>query len=418
MQIDVSFDAQDANGRAFLTWRPQKLTLRLLPSADNNTTVIFENKGSVNIGFTLDLANDPLPAMALDLPLDGSPKDIWIVPEFPNAGAAYGDTIIAISDFVANIPLWTQDAMVRVRKNANSLTDAERDRFLDALAGLNDSGRGRFSSFREMHVDQTSPEAHGDVGFLPWHRAYILDLERELQIIDPEVSLHYWRFDQAAPYLFSRDFIGLPDSTGWAQFNAGHPFHNWTTDTNQIGIFRQMGFAPDQAPARILTEAQTLALGGPQGVAAYGPFIGTLEGNPHGQAHVSFGGFVSRIHTAAKDPLFFMLHCNVDRLWAKWQWLHLRSDLSDNRSFALSRNNRIGHRLPDTMWPWNGDINPPRPGFSPGGGLADSGATAFPGLSPRVQDMVDYQSLHGPTYLGFDYDDVPLELSSNTGGIV
>jgi hypothetical protein len=50
--------------------------------------------------------------------------------------------------------------------------------------------------------------------------------------------------------------------------------------------------------------------------------------------------------------------------------------------------------------------------------LADSGATAFPGPSPRVQDMVDYQSLHGPTYLGFDYDDVPLELSGNTGGIV
>ena len=49
------------------------------------------------------------------------------------------------------------------------------------------------------------------------------------------------------------------------------------------------------------------------------PAFRTMEGNPHGSAHTSFGGSISSIPTAARDPLFFLLHCNVDRLWAKWQ---------------------------------------------------------------------------------------------------
>lgn len=426
MQIDVTFDATGSDGRAFLTWRPQKLTIRRLPSPDNNTTIILENKGPVAVRFSFDPTDDPddtfddpFEAMALDLPMDGSPREVWVMPKFQSAGSNYGDTIIQITDLVTNDALWTQDAMVRIRKNANDLTNAERDKFLNAMAVLNDSGRGRFSDFRDMHTNRSNPEAHGDVGFLPWHRAYITDLERELQLIDPEVALPYWRFDEAAPNLFTRDFIGLPDSTGWVQFTPGHPFENWTTD-GQIGILRQMTFQPWERPPTVLSEDNTLAMGGMQPNAAYANFI-RLEGNPHGAAHVRFRGFVSSIHTAAKDPLFFMLHCNVDRLWAKWQWLHERTDINEPLSFALSRGNRIGHRLPDTMWPWNGDTNTPRPPTAPGGGMASSTATPFPGPNPRVEDMMDYQALHGQTYLGFDYDDVPAEITAGmvgSGGIV
>ena len=50
-----------------------------------------------------------------------------------------------------------------------------------------------------------------------------------------------------------------------------------------------------------------------------------MEFNPHGSAHTSFIlGFINDVGTAARDPLFFMLHANVDRLWAKWQWIHKR----------------------------------------------------------------------------------------------
>jgi tyrosinase len=55
--------------------------------------------------------------------------------------------------------------MVRVRKDAQTLTFAERNRFLSALARL--SERGTYQNYRDMHLDNTSDEAHGLDGFLP-----------------------------------------------------------------------------------------------------------------------------------------------------------------------------------------------------------------------------------------------------------
>ena len=51
-------------------------------------------------------------------------------------------------------------------------------------------------------------EEHFGPQFLPWHRAYLLDLERQLQAIDPSVSMHYWRFDEPAPNVFTKLFMG------------------------------------------------------------------------------------------------------------------------------------------------------------------------------------------------------------------
>src|SRR5262249_51647375 len=206
----------------------------------------------------------------------------------------------------------------RIRKNANTLTTGERDRFVSAFAQLNSQGLGRFADFRNMHTNVSSPQAHGAPGFLPWHRAYLLDLERELQAIDPSVALPYWRFDQPAPNLFNPNFIGVSDSNGTVSFAATNPLQFWVTD-GIPGIARRPKFdtgserANDGLGNAVLSERQTLALG-----RQYAVFR-EMEADPHGSAHTSFGGFISSIPTAAKDPLFFLLHANVDRLWAKWQ---------------------------------------------------------------------------------------------------
>ena len=87
-----------------------------------------------------------------------------------------------------------------------------------AYAKLNNQGLGRYSDFNNMHKVPNLPQAHGAPGFLPWHRAYLLDLERELQAIDPSVALPYWRFDQPAPNVFTRDFMGESDANGTVKF--------------------------------------------------------------------------------------------------------------------------------------------------------------------------------------------------------
>jgi tyrosinase len=132
-----------------------------------------------------------------------------------------------------------------------------------------------------------------------------------------------------------------------------------------------------------------------------------MEGDPHGVAHTSFGGSISAIDTAAKDPLFFLLHCNVDRLWAKWQRRNNRFDFTNASSFATDGSNPIGHNLGDTMWPWNGITGGQRPPTAPGGAMAISPCVSAPGNQPRVRDSLDYHGVVNATAdLGFDYDDV------------
>jgi tyrosinase len=49
-----------------------------------------------------------------------------------------------------------------------------------------------------------------------------------------------------------------------------------------------------------------------------GSVVGTLEREPHGTVHVEVGGWMSRFETAARDPIFWLHHANIDRLWEAW----------------------------------------------------------------------------------------------------
>lgn len=326
------------------------------------------------------------------------------------------DCLLVASSTSENV---TVPLMVRVRKNATRLTVQERDRFLLALAKVNSivqpSAPSTYQALRQMHVSAANGEEHSGPQFLPWHRTYLLDLERQLQAIDASVSMHYWRFDEPAPNVFSRLFMGETrrslSSASFVTLDPGNPLVGWVTDSVP-GILRSATFntlteaAPGQPGFELLNQAETLALG-----TAYPVFRG-MEGTPHGAAHVSFNGWISSIPTAPKDPLFFMLHANVDRLWALWQWINLRTDADDVNTYTGQ--NRDGRRVDDTMWPWNGVITPPRPNFAPGSGLPVSALTSAPGAAPTVRSTIDY---HGSRvglpadWLGFSYDDVPFDFT-------
>ncbi|MBR1149485.1 tyrosinase family protein [Bradyrhizobium sp. JYMT SZCCT0428] len=316
MDVELQINNGATAATRFVSWAPSPCRIRVTnPSGATSPTVnvtiagVSSASGGVVVfraGATGAFAN----SLTLPVPTNGTTVPFFVAGRFGRPSVNNGDVKIEArvgATLVGSVPL-----MVRIRKNANALTAGERDRFVSAFAQLNNQGLGRFADFRNMHTNVSSPQAHGVPGFLPWHRAYLLDLERELQAIDPSVALPYWRFDQAAPRIFNRDFLGVSNSLGTVQFNATNPLQFWKTDGVQ-GINRRPFFPTTSAPPGVRTEPQTLALG-----TQYAAFQ-TMEGNPHGSAHTSFGGSISSIGTAAKDPLFFLLNCNVDRLWAKWQ---------------------------------------------------------------------------------------------------
>ena len=410
MTVEINIPSTDQQGRVFLTWVPIKATARVTNGGGSAPVGITLRSAGTLAGLVFDTVRSDhgTATLHLDLPGDGTPVSFWIAGEFGKPSANFGDAAVQAVATDGSI-LGSQAVMVRIRKDATTLSAPERDRFLAALGTLNARGQGPYGTFLDMHIKSTLAEMHGNVAFPPWHRAYVLDLERTLQSIDSTVTVPYWRFDQPAPSLFTAAFMGQATNTGRVQFTPGHALENWVT-VNQPGITRGLRFRIN-APANVIDEAATMALGN-----NYDPFQtdeqNGFEIDPHGSAHTSFDGPINKPRTAVQDPLFFMLHANVDRLWAKWQWLKHHTNAQSPGSFAPDslQPNRIGYRLADTMWPWNGDRNSPRPSTAPGTGFTKSPLTTAPGAQPKVQDMFDYQALAGGSYLGFGYDDVPFEL--------
>jgi len=421
MAIEIKInDSLDAKAR-YITYAPSSCQIRQTPAAAA-LTVTLSSKAAVTGGgeavfyATRVVGGVATPTLTVTLPAAGTWVNFGLGGKPGKASVNDLDCLLVASAGATNV---TIPLMVRVRKNANKLKTAERDRFLMALARLNTAAAptvSAYQSLRNMHVTAANGEEHSGPHFLPWHRTYLLDLERQLQAIDRSVSMHYWRFDEPAPNVFTRQFMGQtarsPTSASFVTLDPANPLVGWVTDSVP-GILRSSNFntltqaAPGQPGFALLNQAQTLALG-----AAY-PAFSAMEGTPHGAAHVSFTGWISSIPTAPKDPLFFMLHANVDRLWALWQWMNRRTDAAGPNTYTGQ--NRDGRRVNDTMWPWNGVITAPRPNFAPGNGLAASPLTPTPGTKPAVRNAIDY---HGSRvgmpldWLGFSYDDVPFDFTA------
>lgn len=418
MRTEVAINGGTTPTTNYVTWAPSPAEV-WLSNADGATAAVrvkLRNQRA-EVGGQVVFFDAPgavgSEELVLSIPPDGTRVPFLLAGKHPRASSADKDAAVEVVDAATDTPLAVTHLMVRVRKDANLLTPGERDRFVSAFATLNNRGMGRFSVFRDMHRGIAYYEAHGYPAFLSWHRAYLLDLEREMQDIDPSVTLPYWRFDRPAPNLFDAAFLGESDGFGTVTFAPSNPIQYWRTDSGD-GITRDPIFDQHADPALVLSEADTLAYG-----TTYVEFS-AMEGNPHGSAHTSFTGWIQDPATSPKDPLFFLLHCNVDRLWAKWQLTNSRFDQSDVDAYphqgqagTASQTTRVGHNRFDTMWPWNGVIGTDggqfdRPPTAPGGALAASAIVTAPAAMPTVGEMLDWQGQIAPALrMGFDYDDVP-----------
>ncbi|MEM7012729.1 MAG: tyrosinase family protein [Verrucomicrobiota bacterium] len=442
MSAQIFLNFTDDPNRNYIGWSPARCAIR---TTDNTPRTVRLRNGDTGVGGQVVFAHTPTGPMQdeLDvaLPTDNGLAQFYCAGKFDHAtGQGYASTVdgdASIQVMEGTNSLMVQRLMVRVRKDAETLTPGERDLFLSALVDLNSNGG--FVDFQNMHTSDTSREIHGRSCFLPWHRLYLLDLERKLQAIEASVTLPYWRFDKPAPYLFTEDFIGVPDSTGIVQFSSSNPLVNWRLSVFGEGsgrirrTYRQKNdgttFDPTIEGALIDNdESDTLNLGttNPGTSTEQTNFrnFERMETDPHGRAHTSFRGQVSEIGRAPADPLFFLLHNNVDRLWARWQWLRDRQnpDSSDvyykrgtgpiNPDPRRAHADRIGNFIEDTLWPWNGVVGDPRPRTAPGTYYPASPIIGVPDRYPDIRSAIDFQGqIDLIQNLGFHYDDVPYDFA-------
>jgi hypothetical protein len=193
VKVEIQINNSISASARYITWAPSPCRIRVTdPSGvlTPNVTVRLTSVSAANGGAVVFRRGATGPfssSLSFQLPVSGQSAAFFVVGSFGQPST--NDRDVRIEARMLTTVVGSVRLMVRVRKNANSLTTGERDRFVGALAQLNNQGLGRFADFRDMHDIPTAlAQAHGAPAFLPWHRAYLLDLERELQAIDPRAA--------------------------------------------------------------------------------------------------------------------------------------------------------------------------------------------------------------------------------------
>jgi tyrosinase len=190
-----------------------------------------------------------------------------------------------------------------IRKDQAKLTRAEWQKLVHAIDQLHGTSAARpaYRDFVKLHMEAMTTmtgmtwEVHtmpgmGMIGrnFLSWHRRYVRSFEQRLQKAVPGVTVPYWDWtkNRAIPAALSDPAL----------------LTRWSVDRDE--------FDETLLPTQGIVN-QVLAL------TPFTPFQRNLEAI-HGGVHNAVGGDMATAHSPS-DPLFFLHHANVDRLWAKWQ---------------------------------------------------------------------------------------------------
>lgn len=244
-----------------------------------------------------------------------------------------------------------------VRKNIRSLTPMEKQRLVSALIQL--KATGAYDMYVMTHMNAMH-HAHGGPAFLPWHREFLRRLERDLQGIDPSVTLPYWDWttDNTPSSLpWQADLMGGNGRTSDRQVVDGpfaYPAGHWPINVDSPPNFltREMGVLTPSLP-NASEVAAVLSVtpydSAPWDETPVNSFRNQIEGwrgpNIHNRVHVWIGGSMYPM-SSPNDPVFFLHHCNIDRLWAQWQAAH------PAESYQPVTGGPMGHNLNDPMEPW------------------------------------------------------------------
>lgn len=154
-----------------------------------------------------------------------------------------------------------------------------------------------------------NPEQYQQWYFIPWHRLMLYQFEQTVREVlrDEEFTLPYWNpvtgneADLSLPLAFRDPGSPLFNGTRWPWVNGGEridkPFMNW--------------LSLDCLNEKFYIDSPEGSLG----------FCTRLDYNPHFFTHIGVGGDMADFSTVGGDPLFYLHHCNLDRVWESWNRL-------------------------------------------------------------------------------------------------
>lgn len=192
--------------------------------------------------------------------------------------------------------------------------------------------------------------------FPPWHRGYLIALEAQVRAAvvslggPADWALPYWDYfgpdnEFTMPPAFGQQYLpdGTPnalyvkarygpdgDSNIFIPTAAGIKAHPKAHPNDPNLVYAEVTQTCMSSDLYTGTDAATLPPGfggSATGFSHDGGTSGNLESNPHNIVHAYIGGsapggvtdgLMSDPGLAALDPIFYMHHCNIDRMWAVW----------------------------------------------------------------------------------------------------
>jgi tyrosinase len=256
-----------------------------------------------------------------------------------------------------------------------------------------------------MHSETGMGHGHGGPLFLPWHRLFLVLFEDALREVsgNKDITVPYWDWTdaQSTASVFQDDFMGgngNPDE-GFAVTSGPFRKGEWALTVQPQGIYEQPSAFPHlvrnfasvptaavlPAPEEVeealskpmydvapydTTSDQSLSFrnffegfrdgpGQNSMVCAPDGYMVTLPLNPpklHNAVHAWVGGILGFspqgfpvfgtmvTSTSPNDPVFFLHHSNIDRVWAQWQARHGIHTYQPVSGFPS--NNLYSHMMP------------------------------------------------------------------------
>ena len=258
--------------------------------------------------------------------------------------AAAGIAITA--PYVLRFPREAKAQTLRIRRNLSTIPASDPfftqyGEAISAMHRLAETDRRSWRGQALIHADFCPHGAARRPDFILWHRHYITYFERlcgEL-IGNPNFALPYWDWTANNGRLPAPFFANGPLNVTFWRDRSDYQADNWgperVTTNGTRGVTATRGLRDDPRFGRAFEPNRVNAI---LRETNFSIFQSQLEGSPHNNGHIITGGNTGHMVDGLSplDPIFWLHHCNVDRMAAQWQ--------------------RAGNRIPEQSVNYNGQF--------------------------------------------------------------
>jgi N-acetylneuraminic acid mutarotase len=172
-----------------------------------------------------------------------------------------------------------------------------------------DDARAIWNGCQAHPYNPSNPEQYQQWYFLPWHRLMLRQFEGVIREVlhDEDFTLPYWNpitgnpDDLIVPAMFRKPGTSLYNGTRWFWVNGGERIDTLYRDWINLDALNEKFY-----------------IDSPTGNLGFNP---RLDQNPHFFTHFALGGDMAEFSTVGGDPMFYLHHANIDRLWESWNRL-------------------------------------------------------------------------------------------------